>query len=196
LAGEGTEAIVPPRALNQVVKLMSGGSELKRVLFGQSHVMFDLDGVEEGSDVGGARLFSRLIEGPYVDYDQVIPRENAKRLEVAYGTFAPAVRRVSILASSQTHQVRLKVSPNEVELSATSQEIGGEAREAMEADYQDEEMTIGYNSSYLMDLLRRIDSERLVFELDSPVTAAILRPAPQPEDEDYLCLVMPLRLGE
>ena len=141
-------------------------------------------------------MFSRLIEGPYVDYDQVIPRENAKRLEVAYGVFAPAVRRVSILASSQTHQVRVKVSPNEVELSATSQEIGGEAREVMEADYQEEEMTIGYNSAYLMDILRRIDSDRLVFELDSPVTAAILRPAPQPEDEDYLCLVMPLRLGE
>ncbi len=193
-----TEAIVPTRALNHLVKLMSGGCKLERVQFGQNHLMFNLSASGEDEPGGGEeiRLFSRLIEGPYVDYDQVIPQTNGKRLKVSNHLLAPAVRRVSILASSQTHQVRFRLNPNEIELSATSQEIGGEAREVLEADYSDEEMSIGYNSAYLQDILRRIDSDQVMFELDSPVTAGIIRPAEQLEGEDYLCLLMPLRLND
>ena len=200
-AGEvATEAIVPPRALNHLVKLTSSGSHLERVRFGQNHLMFDLSlsggsGGEAG--VGGEiRLTSRLIEGPYVDYEQVIPQSSGKRMRVSTGLLFPAVRRVSILSSSQTHQIRLKLQGNRVELSATSQEIGGEARETLEAEYGDEEMTIGYNSAYLQDVLRRIDSDQVMFELDSAVTAGIIRPGEQPDGEDYLCLLMPLRLND
>jgi DNA polymerase-3 subunit beta len=195
--GVSTEAIVPTRALNHLSKLMSSGSRLKKVQFGQNHLMFDLSSsIDEDSNGGDVRLFSRLVEGPYVDYEQVIPQGNEKRLKIANGLLSPAVRRVSILSSSQTHQVRFLISPGEVELSATSQEIGGEARETLEADYGEEEMAIGYNSTYLMDILRRIDSDHIVFELDSPVTACIIRPSDQPDGEDYLCLLMPLRLND
>ena len=197
-----TEAIVPPRALNHLVKLMSAGSRLSRVRFGHSHLMFSLSVPDSESPSkghqAGARidLFSRLIEGPYVDYDQVIPTNVGKRLTVSKGLLSPAVRRVSILSSSQTRQVRLKLDANQIELSATSQEIGGEAHEVLDAEYSDEGMTIGYNSSYLIEILRRIDAERVLFELDSPVTAGVIRPAEQPEGEDYLCLIMPLRLND
>ncbi len=195
--GVSTEAIVPTRALNHLSKLMSSGSRLKKVQFGQNHLMFNLSSsIDEDSNGGDVRLFSRLVEGPYVDYEQVIPQGNEKRLKIANGLLSPAVRRVSILSSSQTHQVRFLISPGEVELSATSQEIGGEARETLEADYGEEEMAIGYNSTYLMDILRRIDSDHIVFELDSPVTACIIRPSDQPDGEDYLCLLMPLRLND
>jgi DNA polymerase-3 subunit beta len=73
---------------------------------------------------------------------------------------------------------------------------GGEAREAIPAEYTGSDMEIGYNSVYLLDILKRIDSEDVVFELNTPVTAGIVRPAVQPEGEDYLCLLMPLRLNE
>ena len=192
------EAIVPPRALNHLVKLMSAGSRLARVQFGQSHVMFDLvsSDASEETEAGRIRLFSRLIEGPYVDYEQVIPQNNGKRLQVSNTLLAPAVRRVAILSSSQTHQVRLKLGTNQIELSANSQEIGGEAREILEADYVDEEMAIGYNSAYLLDILRRVDSDDVLLELDSPVSAGIIRPLQQPEGEDFLCLIMPLRIND
>jgi len=131
-----------------------------------------------------------------VDYEQVIPPSNAKQMKVSNSLLAPAIRRVSILSSSQTHQVRLKLGTNQIELSATSQEIGGEAREALEADYSDEGMAIGYNASYLLDILRRIDSDEVQFDLDSPVSAAIVRPVAPPEGEDFLCLIMPLRINE
>jgi DNA polymerase-3 subunit beta len=196
------DAIVPTRALNHIVKLLSGGCRLETVRFGQNHLQFDLvgdgDGASEVGEVaaGQIHLFSRLVEGPYVDYEQVIPKSNSKRLRLSLDSFSPAVRRVAILASSQTRQIRLGLSENQVELTASSQEIGGEARETIPAEYSDDEMVIGFNSAYLIDILRRIDSDAVVFELDSAVTAGIIRPAEQPDGEDYLCLLMPLRLSE
>tara|TARA_Y100000588_G_C14273920_1_gene933508 strand:- start:327 stop:1517 length:1191 start_codon:yes stop_codon:yes gene_type:complete len=193
-----TEAIVPPRALNHVLKLVSGGSRLQKVAFGQNHLMFELIDSEDFDGDGGEdiRLFTRLIEGPYVDYEQVIPTGNSKRMYITNSALAPAVRRVSILASSQTHQVRIELGQNQVELSANSQEIGGEAKESLDARYEEDAMAIGYNAGYLLDILRRIESDEVVFELDCAVTAGIIRPVDQAEGEDYLCLLMPLRLSE
>jgi DNA polymerase III subunit beta len=196
------EAIVPTRALNHMTKLLSAGFRLQTVRFGQNHLLVHLTGSEQGATegtgtaTGQIRLYSRLIEGPYVDFGQVIPKSNSKRLKLPMASFGPAVRRVAVLASSQTRQIRLNLSENRVEMTASSQEIGGEAREAISADYGDEEMVISYNSVYLLDILRRIDSDEVVFELDSAVTAGIIRPGEQPEGEDYLCLLMPLRLTE
>ena len=186
-----TDAIVPPRALNHLVKLMSSGADLNHARFGQSHVMFVLS--DSGGDI---HIFSRLIEGPFVDYEQVIPQNNGKRLRVSNSLLLPAVRRVSILASAQTHQLRLDVQKNQLGLSATSQEIGGEARESLNVDYDAEEMMIGYNSGYLQDVLRRIESDDVLFELDSAVSAGIIRPGEQIDGEDYVCLLMPLRLND
>lgn len=191
LPNGSTDAIVPPRALNHLVKLMSAGADLSHARFGQSHVMFVLN--DDGGDI---HLFSRLIEGPFVDYEQVIPQNNGKRLRVSNSMLLPAVRRVSILASAQTHQLRLDVQKNQLGLSATSQEIGGEARESLSVDYDADEMIIGYNSAYLQDVLRRIESDDVLFELDSAVSAGIIRPGEQMDGEDYLCLLMPLRLND
>jgi len=188
-----SESIVPPRALNHLVKLIASDYGLTRVTFGQSHIVFELEDV---SGKGGIQLYTRLIEGPYVDYAQVIPERNGKLLTLKNQALSPAMRRVSILSSSQTHQVRLKVGSNQVELSANSQEIGGTAREVLDADYGADEMEVGYNGNYLLDILRRIDSENVVFELDSPVTASIVRPSEQSDGQEYVCLIMPLRLND
>ena len=193
LPDDNRDAIIPPRALNHVVKLMGGGVDLQKAQLGQSHVLFSL-GDEHSEDT--VQIFSRLIEGPYVDFEQVIPQNNGKRLRVSNSQLLPAVRRVSILASAQTHQLRLELQKNELALSATSQEIGGEARESMGVEYDEDEMTIGYNSGYLLDVLRRISCDEVLFELDSAVAAGIIRPGEQLEGEDYLCLLMPLRLNE
>lgn len=184
---ERTEVIVPPRALQHLVKLLSGTHTLTRCVIGENHILFDLDQM---------KLFSRLIEGPYVDFEQVIPQNNTYRLSVSNSAITPSVRRVSILSNTQTHQIRLRLGSHEMELSAVSQDVGGEARESIPADYTGQEMEIGYNSVYLLDILKRIDSEDVVFDLNTPVTAGIVRPAVQPEGEDYLCLLMPLRLSD
>ncbi|MCH2662156.1 DNA polymerase III subunit beta [bacterium] len=181
---EETAVIVPPQALSQIVKLLGGHEGSVEITLGETQILFDL---------GHAHLLSRLIEGPYVDYTQVIPQSNEKELKIASEDLLPAVRRVSILSSSYTRQVRFKLSSGQVELSAASPEIGGEAREVIPAEYSEEDMEIGYNAQFLMEILRKMDTPGIRFELNNHVTAALLKPTEQKEGEDYFCLLMPLR---
>lgn len=179
-----TAVIVPPQALNQIVKLLGSHSGPVNVTLGEAQILFD---------IGQTHLLSRLIEGPYVNYAQVVPQNNQKELRIASEDLLPAVRRVSILSSSYTRQVRFKLNSGQVELSAASPEIGGEAKEVVPAQYASEEIEVGYNAQYLMDILRRMDAKEVCFELNDHVTAALLRPVEQNEGEDYFCLLMPLR---
>jgi DNA polymerase-3 subunit beta len=105
----------------------------------------------------------------------------------------PAVRRVSILSSSYTHQVRLGLEGSSVELTASSQEIGGEAREVIPADYSAERLEVAYNSQYLMEVLRKIGDGDVIVDLRDQVTAAVVRPGEQVEGEEYYYLLMPMR---
>jgi DNA polymerase-3 subunit beta len=183
-ADQETAVIVPPQALIQIVKLLGSHKGPVKVTLGETQILFD---------IGHTHLLSRLIEGPYVNYAQVIPQNNQKELRIASEDLLPAVRRVSILSSSYTRQVRFKLNSGQVELSAASPEIGGEAREVVPAQYASEEIEVGYNAQYLMEILRRMDASEVCFELNDHVTAALLRPMEQKEGEDYFCLLMPLR---
>ncbi len=182
--GGSAEVIMPPQACSHLVKLLGGQEEPAKLAVGESQVFFDL---------GETHLLARLIEGPYVDFVQVIPEQNDKRLQMSNEYLLPAVRRVSILSSSYTHQVRLTLDGSSLKLSAASQEIGGEAHEVVPVLYDQEEMEIGYNALYLMEILRKMDSREVFFDLNNSVTATLLRPAEQEEGEDYFCLLMPLR---
>lgn len=176
--------IVPPQAMTQMGKLLSGHDGAVEVTLGETQLLLS---------TGTTHLLSRLIEGPYVDYGQVIPKENDKNLRVDIGRLLPTVRRVSILSSSYTRQVRLKLDGSSIELSAASPEIGGEAREQIPASFDGEEMEIGYNAQFLMEILRKMDTQTVRFELNNNVTAALLKPDQVEEGEDYFCLLMPLR---
>lgn len=178
------EVILPPQACNELGKLLEDPESLTQAILGESQVMFQ---------VGDTQLLSRLIEGPYVDYQQVVPRDNDKRMTIPVDQLLPAVRRVSILSSSYTHQVRLQLKEATVELTASSQELGGEAREVIPADYSSDELEVAYNSHYLMEILRKLGSEEVILDLRDSVTAAVVRPADQLDGEDAYYLLMPMR---
>ena len=178
------EVILPPQLCSQLTKLLDGPDEIARAIVGENQVLFDL---------GSTQVLSRLIEGPYVDYEQVVPRENDKRLSVGVDRLLPAVRRVSILSSSFTHQVRLALEENSLELTASSQEVGGEGREVIPAEYDEEPLEVAYNSRYLMEILRKVDTSNVVIELRDSVTAAVLKPEEQPEGGELFYLLMPMR---
>lgn len=185
-ADRGTaEVILPPQACQQLGKLLDGAQDgLAKVMVGDSQVLFE---------VGQTQLLTRLIEGPYVDYEQVVPRENDKRLTIAVDQLLPAVRRVSILSSSYTHQVRMSLQDGAVELTASSQEIGGEAREVIPGDYSSEAIEVAYNAQYLMEILRKMGSDEVIIDLRDSVTAAVVRPGEQLEGEELFYLLMPMR---
>ncbi|MFH1007621.1 MAG: DNA polymerase III subunit beta [Candidatus Latescibacterota bacterium] len=185
--GKHMEAILPPKVLHQLVRLISGGAALNKAIVGENFVVFDLETTV---------LFSRVIEGPYPEFEQVIPQKNEEKLVVAYDILVPGIRRVSILADSDTHQIRLALRENTLKLSSASRDIGAEAQEELPVTYHGKELEIAYDSSYLMDILRNMDSEEVVFELDTPVSAGVIRPVQQEEGQDYLCLIMPLHIRE
>ena len=177
--------IIPPQALNKISKILSDSQESAEISFGQTQILFK---------AGNTYLSSRLIEGPYVDYTQVLPKSNEIELCVDSNLLYAAVKRVSILASTYTRQVRFKLEDSTIELSTASPEIGGEAREVIPAIYNEKKLDIGYNAQFLMEIIRKIDTPNVVFKLSDAVTAAVVKA--QSDDngvEEYFCLLMPLR---
>ncbi|MGQ0722124.1 MAG: DNA polymerase III subunit beta [Candidatus Eiseniibacteriota bacterium] len=180
-----TEVIVPTKALNQVLRLAGEAAEGGVIVkLAADHVIFRFEKTV---------LFTRLIEGPYPKYQDVIPRTNEKRVVVKREAFLDALRRVSLLADSLTHQVRLSVKRDNLVLSARTQDIG-EAQEEVEAQYGGEELDLGYNANYLAEILRNMETEDVLMSLNTPLAAGLLEPLEQGADENYLCLLMPLRL--
>ena len=105
-----------------------------------------------------------------------------------------SIRRVSLYASATTHQVKFDVNKTDVSISAQDVDFGGEARESIDCDYKGEKLEIGFNSSYVLDMLTHLESDRIQFRFSSPTRAGIISPEKTSEDEDITMLVMPVRL--
>lgn len=185
LQGLYEDVIISPRALNLASKLAADDVKEIGVIFGESNIVFVC---------GNNTIASRIIEGPYPNYEQVIPTTNDKALLVSKAQLADSVRRVAILSNSLTRQVKFAVSADQLQLSATNVDLGGEATETLPCSYDGEEMEIGYNANYILDILRQVDGDEVKFSLASPVSAGIVTPAESAGD--YLCLIMPLRLAD
>jgi DNA polymerase-3 subunit beta len=104
-----------------------------------------------------------------------------------------ALRRVSIFSNPNTHLTKLSLRKGKLELLSETAEIGN-ARDEMECKYDGDDLDIGYNANYLLDILKRLDSEEVKFALSSPLSAGLITPAKQNEGEELLYLLMPIRL--
>jgi DNA polymerase-3 subunit beta len=178
------DVIVPPKALVQVGRIFAADDEVK-VAFDEKQIGFRGDrGV----------VFSRLIEGPYPNYEQVIPRDNDKKLQVDRDRLASALRRMAVIASDQTHRVRLSMGEDTLKFFVSTPDVG-EGSEQMSVAYEGDPLDIGFNANYLLEVLRFIDSDEVEMTFKAPERAALLRPV-EGDGDSYLCLVMPLRLQE
>jgi len=186
LKGMSQDVIIPPKVLNLIPKFAESGVTEVGIIFGENNIIFT---------VGDTVLTSRLIEGPYPNFEQVIPSHNDKKLSVNKEELAGAVRRVSILSNTLTHQVKFSLKKNSLSLSTSNADVGGEGRETLECDYSGEAIEIGYNATYITEILSKLDGSDAIFELSSAVAAGIIY-SPAVPKEDYLCLVMPLRLAD
>lgn len=179
------DLIVPPKALAQVERLFDSDEPIE-VARSENHLGFQRDGTQ---------IFTRLIEGPYPNYEQVIPNDNDKHAVVDRETFTSALRRMAVVASDQTHRVRLSFNHGIVRFGVETPDLG-EAHEDLEIGYDGEPMDIGFNASYLLEVLRYMPTDEVRVSFRAPERAAVLQPvgAENGEAPDYLCLVMPLRL--
>src|SRR5690606_24784377 len=138
---------------------------------------------------GGTHVFTRLIEGPYPNYEQVIPRDNDKIAIADKAALTQALRRMAVVASEQTHRVRLSFRPGLVRFTVETPDLG-EAQEELEIDYTGEPLDIGFNAAYLLEVLRYMPSDTVRLTFKAPERAATIEPLAAEGEEvpDYLCL--------
>ncbi len=141
-----------------------------------------------------ATIFSRLIDEQYPDYSSVIPATNDKTVTMSNKDLVTTVKRVSIFSNRTTHQVALKLHPGYLEVFTEDPEASTSAKEQVLADYDGEELTLGYNSIYLKDMLKNIETDKVVFRLGSEIGPGLILPEVQAEKEELVMLLMPIRL--
>ena len=163
-----------------------------RIADGKGHAGF-------AAQVGEYRvqILARLLQGPYPNYEQVIPKNNPRELKLKRAELLEAVDIVASHADNVTRQVRFSLRNGRLGVSSTTPELGA-GEQQLHADYAGDEMDIGYNASYLLDILRCIPTEHVVFRLKTALSAGVVEPVGGlPEgDEELLCLIMPLRLPD
>ena len=139
------------------------------------------------------QIFTRLIEGPYPNYEQVIPRENDKVATADKSALTSALRRMSIVASDQTHRIRMGFANGSCKLSVQTPDLG-EAQEELNVSYEGDPLEIGFNAAYLLEILKYIPTDEVRMTFKAPERAATCEPVGWDDPASYLALVMPLRL--
>jgi DNA polymerase-3 subunit beta len=185
VAGSSSSAdlIVPPKALEQVRRLFGPSDEVE-IAKSDNHL---------GFRTGGTVVFTRLIEGPYPNYEQVIPKENDRACTVEKATLASALRRVGAVASDQTHRVRLQFSGGSLKLSVSTPDLG-DALDEVSVTFDGDPLEIGFNATYLLEILKYMPTDEVRLTFKAPERAGTVEPVGWDDPASYLCLVMPLRL--
>ena len=181
--GGQADLIIPPKALEQIRRLFGGDEEIE-IGRSDNHLGFRSTTTQ---------VYTRLIEGPYPNYEQVIPREHDKNITADKSAFTAALRRMSIVASDQTHRIRLAFANGACKLSVTTPDLG-EAQEEMTVAYEGDPLEIGFNAAYLIEVLKYAPTDEVRMSFKGPERAATCEPVGWDDPASYLTLVMPLRL--
>ncbi|MFK7756577.1 MAG: DNA polymerase III subunit beta [Flavobacteriales bacterium] len=186
-AGGNGSFIVPKKPLNLLKGIAPSAESPIKIEYNESNAHFTFDNIS---------LTCRLIEGKYPNYEAVIPKENPNKLTVGRQDLLNSIKRVAIFANKATNQVRLKISGSELHISAEDLDFANEANERLTCSYEGEDMEIGFNSRFIIDMLGNIASDNIVLEMSAPNRAGIILPEePEDTDESMLMLVMPVMLN-
>lgn len=183
IGAPASDLIIPPKALDQIRRLFPADEELE-VARGDNHLGFRSPFTS---------VFTRLIEGPYPNYDQVIPKDNDRVAIADKSALTSALKRMSVIASDQTHRIRLSFNAGMLRFSVQTPDLG-EATDELPVRYNGDQLDIGFNASYLLEILRYIPTEEVKLTFKAPERAATIEPEGWNDTATYLCLVMPLRL--
>lgn len=186
--------ILPRKPLNLLKNILGTTEGIVRVEYNATNARFSWGIAPDGSV--GSTLICRLIDGKYPNYDAVIPKNNPNKLTIDTTALLGSIRRVSIFANKTTHQVRLKIAGSELNISAEDLDFSNEAAERLTCSYAGDDMEIGFNSRFLVEMLTNIDSNEATIEMSAPNRAGILLPNNNSgATEDTLMLVMPVMLN-
>lgn len=173
------EFIVPTKAVTELQRLLADDGEIK-VSMGSGQIAFDLN---------KTLLVSKLIEGNYPNYRQVIPSEAKERIKLERETFLNSLRRVSLLASDKSHSVKLSFSKNSIDITATTPEVG-EAKESLAVAYKGRDFSIAFNPEFLMAPLRALTEDEVFLDLIDEMSPGVLK-----IQTPFLYVLMPMRIS-
>jgi len=170
--------IVPTKAINELDKLLVEEGDVK-IFFTDNQIMFE---------TGKTKLVSRLIEGEFPDYEQVIPKEAKDKLVVAKDVLLAAIKRVALFTKPDSMAIKIDLSKDKVTLSKSTPDLG-EARVEVDADYKGKDFSIGFKPEYLVDLLKNINQDKIAFEMVDPEKPGVVRIG-----SEYIYVVMPMHI--
>ena len=180
----GGEFIVPAKAINELIRLLTDKGDVE-IKFGENQTSFSLKD-EKGFSV---LLISKLIEGNYPNYRQVIPGEAKERIAIGREELLQALRRAEIMTSEKANSVKLSFGKNTLAITANSPEVG-EARETLAVNYKGKELAIAFNPRYLIDPLTALTVDEVFLDLIDELSPGVLK-----INGPFLYVVMPMRLS-
>ncbi len=186
-APETTNFILPKKPLNQLRQILAHDDMPVQVDYSTTNARFTFKNIT---------MTCRLIEGKYPNYSAVIPASNPNRMTVDRQPFLNAIKRVSIFSNQTTYQVKFKIAGSELTLSAEDLDYSNEAHERLTCHYDGNDLEIGFNSKFMVEMLNNLDTEQVLLEMSEPNRAGLITPVnSENENEEILMLVMPVMLG-
>ncbi len=168
-----------------------GLAEVKKIIdFSDQAIQMAVEGSQLIVKTGTTVLMVRLIEGKYPNYQQLIPQNLKKMASISRESLLSSIKRVSLLSNQKSKGVTISLAKGKMEISSNNPELG-DAKEEIDVDYTGEDLKIGFNAKYILDILNSFDDDTLCLELDSQLSPGLIRPS---HDKDYTCVVMPMRI--
>ncbi len=183
----GNAIIIPRKALNLLKATLPSENTEVSLNFNMSNAFFKF---------GNIKMICRLIDERFPDYENVIPGGNNIRMGIERSDLLGALKRISIYANKTTHQVRLKITGSELQISAEDLDFSNEANERLSCEHDGEDIEIGFNAKFLIEMLTNLDSDKINLTMSAPNKAGVILPADKDENEDILMLVMPVMLNQ
>jgi DNA polymerase-3 subunit beta len=183
----GNAIIIPRKALNLLKATLPSDNTDVSIDFNLSNAFFRF---------GNIRMICRLIDERFPDYENVIPASSSIKMTIRRADFLSSLKRISIYANKSTHQVRLKITGSELQVSAEDLDFSNEANERLSCEHEGEDIEIGFNARFLIEMLTNIDSEQIKLNMSAANKAGVILPADKSKDEDILMLVMPVMLNQ
>lgn len=175
--------IIPGKTLNELIKILEDNEEILEIVFTEKQIGFYIKNI---------KITSQLLEGEYIHYEQVIPKGHKIFLEIDTFLFQDAIERASLLSKDNYNKIILKISEEGKLIIYSDHSEIGRVEEEIPAEIEGKELHIAFNSRYLLDILRVIDSEKIKFNLIADNNPGVICPC---DYEGYTYVIMPVRLS-
>lgn len=183
--------ILPAKTVAELQRLMGQGESVK-ITFNERQVAFEIkidDSAAEGGLIDSTYLVSKIVEGNYPNYRQVIPKETENRIKIERELLADCVQRAAYMTSDKNHSVKMKMSDNLLEITGSSPEFG-ESHESMAIAYEGAEVRVAFNPGFLLDPLKALTQDEIYFEFKDELSPGVFKTL-----DNFKCVIMPLRLN-